>query len=54
MFAEALLQTLALQGAGVWVCLDTIRGLGVQSSSGGFVPFVGYTLLHTGVDNRSF
>ena len=54
MLAEVCLQALALLGTGVWVCRDTIGGLGVQSSSGGSVPSVWHVLLHTRVDNRSF
>ena len=46
MFAGVFLQAPALLGAGVWVCCDTIGGLGV--------PSIGHIPLHTGVDNGSF
>ena len=54
MFEETFFQALALLGKGAQVRHDTIGGLGVQSSSGGSVPSIGYVLLHTGEGNRSF
>ena len=51
---EASLQGLALLGTGVWVCHDTIRGPGVQSSSGRPTSSIGCILLRARVDNRSF
>ena len=54
MFAKAFLRALALLGKRARVCHDTIGGLGVQSSSGGSVPFIEHVLLHTGEGNGSF
>ena len=51
---EALPQALALPRKGAWVCHDTIKELGVSSSSGGFVPSIEHVLLYTREDNRSF
>ena len=50
---ETFLQGLALLGAEMQVCHDTIRGPRVQSSSGGSTPSIG-CVLHTRVDNGSF
>jgi len=54
MFTEAFLRALALLEKGVRVCHDTIRGLRVQSSSGGSVPSAGRVLLYTRESNGSF
>ena len=51
---EVLPQALALPGRGAWVYHNTIRELGVPSSSSGSVPSIGHILLYTGEDNGSF
>ena len=51
---EAPPPALAFLGAGVWVCHDKIRGLGVQFFSGKSVSSIGHILPYSGGDSESF